>query len=244
MDHPRLSPQAKRAYGRGFGADAAAYDAVRPGYPAEVLTRLEGLAAGRPVLDVGAGTGKLSAGLAARGCEVTAVDPDRAALTRNPVPGLLGTAEALPVASGAFGLATAAQAWHWFDAPSAAAELRRVLAPGGAAAIVVNQLDVRLDWVLRLSRIMHAGDVYRPSWRPELPGFGPSSVEVVEFRQEMSVERAVELAATRSYWLRSDEATRARVAGNIRDFLGREHPMPEPFGLPYLCLLAVARARS
>jgi hypothetical protein len=127
-----------------------------------------------------------------------------------------------------------------------------VLRPGGAVAIVLNQLDVRVDWVLRLARIMHAGDVYRPAWRPELPGFGPVESTTVPFATEVTIDEVVELARTRSYWLRSDDRIRARVERNIREFLGEEGRLlaaaagdhleqTGTFRLPYLCLGYLSR---
>lgn len=232
------------AYGTQFGAAAAAYDAARPGYPDVVVEALRELAGDRPVLDLGAGTGKLSAALLAAGLDVSAVDPDEKLLALNPALHQLGRAEAIPADDDTYGLVTVAQAWHWFDEAAAAAEIRRVLRPGGAVAILINQLDVRADWVLRLSRIMHAGDVYRPHWRPKLPGFGTVQVDVCEFSVPMTVEGVIALAATRTYWLRSNEAVRRRVEGNLREYLSVECPMPQTFKLPYLCISAIAHANG
>ncbi|WP_051297738.1 class I SAM-dependent methyltransferase [Brevibacterium album] len=260
---PRLDAAAKDAYGTAFGRSAELYHRIRPAYPDPVYGWAEGFAreASVPVpgacVDVGAGTGLFGAGLRARGWEVLGVDPDPALLELHPTPTAAGTAEALPLAEGSASLITVAQAWHWFDPEAASAEFRRVLRRPGAVVIVLNQLDVRIEWVLRLSRIMHAGDVYRPQWRPELTGFGP--VRAAEFRFStpgMTVGDLVALAATRTYWLRGDERTRARVEGNLREFLtgeGRElalasghatpgHAEGEPvvYELPYVCLAYAA----
>ncbi len=132
--------------GRVFDGVAADYQAWRPGYPDALFDAIEvalGPLAGRRVLDVGAGTGISAAALAWRGATVVALDPSRAmsATLRRSLPELrvaLGRAEALPVADGSIELVTCAQAWHWVRLPEAASEVRRALAPGGAAALWWN----------------------------------------------------------------------------------------------------------
>ena len=250
---PRVSGGATSGMGTRFGEAAQAYDRVRPRYPAGIYDWVEErVASPASVVDVGAGTGIFGAGLTDRGWTVTGVDPDPDLLRLHPEPGLTGTAEDLPLADGSQDLVTVAQAWHWIDPAGASAEFLRVLRPGGAVAIVLNQLDVRVDWVLRLARIMHAGDVYRPAWRPELPGFGPAETTTVPFATEVTIDDVVDLARTRSYWLRSDERIRARVERNIREFLGEEgrllaaaagdhREQSGTFRLPYLCLGYLSR---
>nr|WP_269770482.1 class I SAM-dependent methyltransferase [Brevibacterium yomogidense] len=198
------------------------------------------------VADVGAGTGIFGEGMTRRGWSVVGVDPDTDLLAFHPEPVLLGTAESLPLDEGSVDLVTVAQAWHWIDPAPASAEFRRVLTVDGAVVVVLNQLDVRLEWVLRLARIMHAGDVYRPAWRPHLEGFGPPTSAQFPFSTTVTVDDVVALASTRSYWLRSSERIRRRVEGNIRTFLAAEgrslaadvgdHSGGDVFTLPYLCL--------
>jgi SAM-dependent methyltransferase len=236
-----VRPRAKAAHGRGFGTQAEVYDEVRPGYPAAALDlAVDDLAAdwsGLRVCDLGAGTGILSRELLTRGCDVIAIDPDAAALERNPAPSRIGTAEATGLDDATFDLITVAQAWHWFDESAAAAEISRTLVPGGRLLILINQLDVRIDWVLRLSRIMHAGDVYRPQYRPQ-PGAGLSLIEhrLVEFSTPLDVDGIVDLARTRSYWLRSNETTKNRVESNLREYFSIEHPVTGTLDVPYMCL--------
>ncbi|WP_061942797.1 class I SAM-dependent methyltransferase [Brevibacterium ravenspurgense] len=254
------SPKIRRdAKGRGtlFGASADEYERIRPGYPDAAVRAVAERAlaaaaegggevpadpAGLRVLDVGSGTGKYGRALAELGFDVHAVDPDSALLEINPLPSTTDRAEELPFSDASFDLVVSAQAWHWFDAEAASAEFARVLKPGGVAAIVLNQLDVRVDWVLRLSRIMHAGDVYRPQWRPELgAGFGTVEARIDEFSVPMTIDDTVALTATRTYWLRSNDTVRARVEGNLRGYLTEEHPVSEPFDLPYMCLTYMAQ---
>ncbi|WP_209372753.1 class I SAM-dependent methyltransferase [Brevibacterium renqingii] len=232
-----MRPRAQASHGRGFGAQAAVYDEVRPGYPTAALDLTGPDWQGLRVCDLGAGTGILSRTLIGRGCDVVAVDPDPAALERNPAPSRIGTAEDTGLASADFDLVTVAQAWHWFDEEAAATEICRILRPGGRLLILINQLDVRIDWVLRLSRIMHAGDVYRPQYRPQ-PGEGLRLTDrsLVEFTTPIGVDGIVDLARTRSYWLRSNETTRARVETNLREYFRDEHPVTGAIELPYMCL--------
>ena len=127
---------------RGFGAEgaAAAYERGRPGYPPEALAWIAerlGLGAGRTVLDVGAGTGKLSRLLAATGASVVALEP--VAAMRGRLTGIAGvrafegTAESVPLPDGSVHAIACAQAFHWFRQADALAEFRRVLVPGGAS---------------------------------------------------------------------------------------------------------------
>ena len=137
-------------HGSSFGTAAAAYAEHRPDY-AEAAVRWAlqlpgGDPAGSPrtgpprrVLDLAAGTGKLTAALAGLGAEVTAVEPDAAMLAelRHGLPSvraLPGCAEEIPLPDGSVDAVLAGQAMHWFDLDRAVPEIARVLAPGGVAA--------------------------------------------------------------------------------------------------------------
>ncbi|GAA3831523.1 class I SAM-dependent methyltransferase [Brevibacterium ammoniilyticum] len=234
-----VRPRARAVHGTNFSREAHRYDAVRPGYPQAALDLLGWEWSELRVCDLGAGTGILSAQLLDLGAEVVAVDPDGPALSRNPAPYRLGTAEDTGLAAGSVDVVTVAQAWHWFDEAAAAEEIARILRPGGRLVILINQLDVRVDWVLRLSRIMHAGDVYRPAYVPAPAGFALRERAVVDFATPLDVDGIVDLARTRSYWLRSDETIRERVETNLRGYLSEEHPISGTVDLPYMCLAYV-----
>jgi SAM-dependent methyltransferase len=129
---------------RGFQRGADAYERARPGYSTDVMawltTRLD-LRPGRTVLDVGAGTGKLTRALLATGATVVAVEPVPAmrAILERVVPqarALAGMAEELPAGEESVDAITAGAAFHWFDAPAALAEFRRVLRPGRSFAVL------------------------------------------------------------------------------------------------------------
>jgi SAM-dependent methyltransferase len=156
---------------RGFDANAGAYEVARPGYPAEAVAHIVGhggIGPGTRVLDLAAGTGKLTRLLVPTGADVVAVEPvagmrDRLAAL---LPGLEvhdGTAEALPLADGSLDAVTVAQAFHWFDAPVALAELHRVLRPGGHLFLVWNVRDRDVDWVRAFGDLLVDGpDAERP----------------------------------------------------------------------------------
>lgn len=156
----------------GYQRAAEQYEQVRPSYPTAALGMLAdalGIVPGRHVVDLGAGTGKFTRLLALTGARVTAVEPVpamreqlAAALPRvNVVP---GTAEATNLPGCAADAAVAAQAWHWFDAPLALAEVERLLVPGGGLGLIWNTLDESVPWVAEYSKVYQ-------HWAPEdLPG--------------------------------------------------------------------------
>ncbi len=133
-----------------FTSRAEAYARGRPAYPPELLDLLRrecGLAPGWRVADIGSGTGLLSQLLLSFGCEVFGVEPnqdmraagERALANQSRFHSVDGRAEATGLESGAFHLATAGQAFHWFDAGPARAEFRRILKADGWAALVWNE---------------------------------------------------------------------------------------------------------
>jgi SAM-dependent methyltransferase len=131
-----------------FGGAAEAYERGRPGYPADAVAWLAerlNLGSGRTVLDLGAGTGKLSRLLVETGARVVAVEPveemRRLLETVMGVEALAGAAEAIPLPDASADACTIAQAFHWFEPVVALAEIHRVLRPGSALALLWNRLD-------------------------------------------------------------------------------------------------------
>jgi SAM-dependent methyltransferase len=164
---------------------AMAYERARPGYPSEAAAHIAHrcqLGSGSRVLDVGAGTGKLSRLLASTGAEVIAAEPLAAmrlvvACLRG-VAVLGGRAEALGLRSAACDVVTVAQAFHWFDAPVALAEMHRVLRPGGHLFLVWNVRDTGRSWVREFNQALVECGVEAPVHRflgLDVPGVVGSS---------------------------------------------------------------------
>ena len=154
-----------QAAARGFQAAADAYERSRPDYPSQAIDRLvQELEIGRAatVLDLGAGTGKLTRMLIHTGARLVAVEPVDAmrhtfveAVPGVPVVG--GTAEAMPFADGVFDAVIIAQAFHWFHGVDALQEIHRVLRPSGRLGLIWNIRDDSAPWVARLTETC-------PSW--------------------------------------------------------------------------------
>ncbi|MFH0410634.1 class I SAM-dependent methyltransferase [Corynebacterium sp. L4756] len=217
--NPRFAdPARKHAAAQAFADGAENYDAIRPGYPGFITS----LAAGSVALDIGAGTGKLTRALDFD--TVYACDPSAdmvRVLKTHGISCWRAKAEQLALADASVDIAFCAQAWHWVDAQSAYAELDRVIRPGGSVVLVWNTIDVHSDpWVLRLTRIMHSGDIQRPDFRPEV--HAPWTIRDVRhdyWEQAMQVEQLHTLMHSRSYWLRAKEKTREKMTGNLNWYL-------------------------
>ncbi len=159
---------------RGFGAEAGAYDRARPSYPPDAIDWLVkglGIGPGRQVVDLAAGTGKLTALLAQTSADLIAVEPvaamrDRLRERLPDVPVLAGVAEALPLADQSADAVIVAQAFHWFDAKRAMAEIARVVRPGGHLGLLWNARDRSLEWVDQVWSVMDRVERNAP-WRIE-----------------------------------------------------------------------------
>lgn len=241
---PVFDAERRRHMAAAFLEGGGHYHQVRPGYPAESLDWLTEAARHviRDVLDVGAGTGKYTALLAQRGWTLTAVDPsaDMLAQLAGDLPQAataVGTAEHLGLPDATMDLAVVAQAWHWCEPLAASTEIARVLRPGGTLGLIWNQLDVGLPWVHRLARIMHAGDVHKPDFRPAIgPEFAPAEAHNTRWGQPVTPGEIMELAKSRSYYLKASEHIRAKVMANLQWYLFEHlHHVPgEELELPYL----------
>jgi SAM-dependent methyltransferase len=219
----------RRAQATSFGAVAALYDRSRPPYPAEAVSWLLPPGAAR-VADVGAGTGKLTRELLARGLEVIAVEPSAGMREqlRRAVPGAVvvgGTGEELPLADRSVDAVLYAQAWHWADPARAIPEAARVLVPGGRLGLLWNLRDERDDVVARLSAIMQSWESQDSSGHAPAVGgpFGPAERLDVEWVYRLPREAVVEYVASRSYIITKPEPQRAAVLDAVRQLLAT-HP--------------------
>lgn len=222
-----------------FGAAAGAYAENRPDYAHAAVRWALTLAPGPRVLDLGAGTGKLTATLVGLGAEVVAVEPDPAMLTelRRSLPAvraLSGGAEAIPLPDASVDAVLAGNALHWFDMAVAGPEIARVLAPSGILAGLWNVVDDQVEWVAGLARVSGSAAIgprdTPAGWRAEtadahLPKtrvaarFG--SPEQVEFPhgQRRTADSLVATLATRAGMLVMPEEERDVTLGRIRAFL-------------------------
>jgi SAM-dependent methyltransferase len=234
---------------RSFGLQADLYDRVRPGYPPAALDAI--LAAGaRRVADIGAGTGKLTRALAARGLTVIAVEPDEAMRSvlaaRVPVADVrAGAAEALPLADGEVDAVAFAQSWHWVDAQTAAREAARVLVPGGLLAMLWNLPDDRVPWVGQLDEMTgaRAGVSRHPEQAPALEGFGPARRVDVAWQQTLRPEDLVDLTRTWSSVITLGPAERERMVDAVRDLVATDAALAgrDEIAYPYVCAVRTYR---
>ncbi|HEX4657984.1 MAG TPA: class I SAM-dependent methyltransferase [Streptosporangiaceae bacterium] len=237
--------------GSSFGAAAAAYAEHRPDYAEDAVRWALAPAGPAPrVLDLGAGTGKLTATLVSIGADVTAVEPDPAMLAelRSALPGvrsLSGRAEAIPLPDASFEAVLAGQAMHWFDMSLAAPELARVLVPGGVLAGLWNADDDREEWVagyaaasggnarVTLTSWRTSSEQARVAQRDTPAEFG--SPERAEFPhgQRRTAESLVATIATHSRLLVMPEPERAQLLAQVRAYLStRPETSSGEFTLP------------
>ncbi|WP_030669178.1 class I SAM-dependent methyltransferase [Streptomyces sp. NRRL B-1347] len=248
MDHNE-----RLRHSSSFGAAAVAYAEHRPDYAQDAVRWALGSAPGPRVLDLGAGTGKLTATLAALGADVTAVEPDAAMLTelRRSLPAvraLPGSAESIPLPDASVDAVLAGNAMHWFDMAVAGPEIARVLAPGGILAGLWNVLDDGVEWVAGLARVSGSAAIgprdTPAGWRAETADMhlpktdaparfgGPEQAEFPH-GQDRTAESLVSTLATRAGMLVMPERERQAALGRIRGFLdGRPETAHGEFTLP------------
>jgi len=233
---------------RGFGAGAAAYEAARPGYPDEAIAVVRDavrVGSGIRVLDLAAGTGKLTRRLVELGASVLAVEPvaamrDQLATVLPDIEVLEGAAEEIPVDDASVDVVTVAQAFHWFDAPAALTEIARVLRPGGRLVLLWNERDETTPWVAEMSRLIrwHERTVSRyqhVSW-PDIVGssgrFDPLQERVVRWDQPIDRALLADRVRSISYIAAMPVPQREKLVAEVVHLARR---LPEPFPLPYTC---------
>ncbi|MEG3616769.1 class I SAM-dependent methyltransferase [Isoptericola haloaureus] len=251
--HPDPTSRADRAASFTRGADV--YARVRPGYPAEAVSwLLEGTTG--PVLDLAAGTGLLTRRLVELGADVVAVDPAAAMLEElsAALPGVdtrTGTAERIPLADAGVGAVVVGQAWHWFDPPRAAAEIARVLRPGGTLGVLTNDRDERVDWVARFGEILHEGDSLAPdSAQSAAPpaldeSFGPAERFEHSWHHHLPTAELGPLADSRSYALTLSPEDREHLVQRVEDLAATHADLSgtTEVALPYVTTAYRARRR-
>ena len=244
-----MSAGRSRERALSFGGVAQQYERARPGYPEDAVDWLVGDA--QAVVDLAAGTGKLTRQLVARGLEVTAVEPSPQMLEqlRAAVPGVLaveGAAEAMPLPDHSADAVVVAQAFHWFDAAPALAEIARVLRPGGTLGLIWNDRDDDVPWVARLSSLIGADS--DPEVEP-VDRIAPSGLfSAVEhdrfpFEHRLDRETLLDLVLSRSYVAVQPPDLRSRILHEVSE-LYDEISGPDGVVLPYVADAYRARSSS
>lgn len=241
----------------GFQAGADAYERGRPSYPRSavdwLVSRL-GIGAGSTVLDLAAGTGKLTRLLVPSGARVVAVEPVaamRAALVSN-LPAIEvreGAAEDIPLEDSSMDAVTVAQAFHWFRAEEALAEIHRVLRPGGHLGLVWNRRDPDSPVNSVLESVMHAHRYQVPGhrdrrWKAAFEHsslFGPSEDANFAFHQDLDLDGVVDRVTSVSFVAALDEARREALVSELRDELGE---WAVPIRIDYTTEVHVFRRRQ
>jgi SAM-dependent methyltransferase len=209
-------------------AAAALYDAARPGYPGEAI---DWALPGRPrvVLDLGAGTGKLTAALAGPGRRVIAIDPATAMLDRlreaqPQAETRIGTAERTGLAGSSVDAVVVGAAFHWFSRPAADAEIARVLRPGGTAALLWNPLDPRQPLFAPFADVRRRHGLPPAEYDPDISlnerWFEPTERAEFIHREQITIDRYVEQLASRSYVLNLPEPARDEALAHAREVAG------------------------
>ncbi len=261
--------------GRSFDAWADEYDRYRPGYPDDLFVTIQarlGLPELPHVADLGAGTGRASLAMAALGWRVTAIEPGRPMLdqlrARASEDGLvLSTVQASAEETGldpaSVDLATAGQAFHWFDKGRAVDELARIVRPGGGVALFWNVRDEAASpfvaaYHAMLEERFGSADTrrYLQAGRQQghaatrsafegLASFGPLEKMELRHEQTMSAEEFTGMAFTASYVRAQPEEEQARFRADLAALLAQNgHADREPFNVPYRIDLWTARRNS
>jgi ubiquinone/menaquinone biosynthesis C-methylase UbiE len=189
------------------------------------------------VLDLAAGTGKLTRQLVPTGAELIAVEPVEGMRRKlaETVPGVRsfeGTAEAIPLADGAVDAVVCAQAFHWFDGERALAEIHRVLKPGGGLALIWNVRDEAVEWERKVTELMkrHESNAPRKRWGrwraafEETPLFTPLQERRFKHEQEGDVETMLARVGSISFIAALPAGERAAFLEDVRALVEPHEP--------------------
>jgi ubiquinone/menaquinone biosynthesis C-methylase UbiE len=238
---------------KGFGSGADEYDRYRPGWPAEAvdgaLARC-GLGPDAVLMDLAAGTGKLTRLLVTRAERVIAVEPleDMRRLLEQAAPdadAVTGTADEIPVEDGSVDAVFTAEAFHWFATREAVAEMGRVIRPGGGLVLMWNVHAFEdAPWTAAVGPVIAefvpraalANDRNSPErWGEVFEGseFGPLSKFEVPNEQRTDVDGFIGHVMTWSHTRAMPQDGRDALAGGIREAFGREQPPPPEIVIRY-----------
>jgi SAM-dependent methyltransferase len=189
-----------------FGLYAEEYERARPGYPGVAVRWLLGT---QPldVVDLGAGTGKLTTALVAEGHRVVAVEPlpEMRAVLGDRVPSaqvIAGTAEWTGLPERSTDAVVAGAAFHWFDRSRAIPEITRILRPPGILGLLGNGFDTSRPWAARLREILGGSRLGRPGYWPNetelLERFNEVDEREFPHGQDVDRDQLLDLALSRS----------------------------------------------
>jgi SAM-dependent methyltransferase len=231
----------------GFSAGAEAYERGRPSYPEEALALLGSeleVGPGRQVLDIGAGTGKLTRLLLAMGADVQALEPVeemRAQLhtALGDIPVHEGLAEAIPLPEASIDVVTVGQAFHWFEPRGALAEIARVVRHCGGLALLWNVRDESVPWVAELTEMIrwkefargHYGDRDWAGVVAANGSFTPLERHQFPYVQRLDHETFVDRIASVSYVASLPDDEREALLADVARLVSG---FPPEFDLPYV----------
>ncbi|MGH7666326.1 MAG: class I SAM-dependent methyltransferase [Candidatus Dormibacteria bacterium] len=250
-----IHPQARAGFSRG----AAAYERGRPDYPPAAVGWLAarlGLGPGKLVVDLGAGTGKMTRQLVPFGARVIALEPvpEMAAQLEQAVAGvevLSATAAATTLDSGSVDAATAGQAFHWFADRPSLREIHRILRPGGWLGLVWNRRDPHSQLWREVDELtaplrQSSPDHSTGEWRRQLLAsrlFSPLQSRAFAHQQLASPEQLVDRVLSLSFVAASPEALQVRLRGRLVELAEEYRTRPgQPIALPYQCEVFACRA--
>lgn len=211
----------------GFGSASEAYERARPSYPPDAVAWLvERLAIreGATVVDLAAGTGKLTRLVSPTGARVVAVEPVAEMRSRIGSEAVEGYAESMPFPDGFADAVTVAQAFHWFATPAALGEIARVLRPGGGLGLIWNRRDgehpVQQAFTAAVEPLRHDEATYKSeAWREPFAGqtpFGPLKEAEFAWERRLDADTLAELASSISFVAAAAPAEREQVLERVR----------------------------
>jgi SAM-dependent methyltransferase len=225
------------ARAQSFGSEAEAYAYGRPSYPIEAVRWVLPERA-RTILDLGAGTGKLTQRLIELGLDVVAVEPLDAMRVLIPAEAraLPGTAESIPLPDASVDAVVVGQAFHWFDTARALPEMARVVRPGGTVGLLWNMDDDRVPWVSQLcdltaSEARSSAIVAEP--HPPYagqPGLSAPVHQLFDYQEDYDLDRLVAMIASRSQTILLPPHERDQLFEAVREIAP-----PAPFSFPSVC---------